>query len=258
MRTFKEITSKEDITFLCNLKEEDLTFSMFMELFGEFNEKARFNPYDAFTIPKGVFGKDKKNTNEVKTTVGIYIWNKFFIENDIPNTYINENIDSDRWDKFMDDVSRKVLEDELPLSVLDHVLMKAQKLMPLCSTLSTAMTDRFMKVSSYCEPKKKELAKKYKEGLDAGDPAVASKMEKELLDYAKEYLKDDPAMDIYNSGARSSFSNNFKNMYIMKGAVANPDPNAEKQFDILLSCYDRGISKEEYATFCNSLAAGLN
>ena len=81
-------------------------------------------------------------------------------------------------------------------------------------------------------------------------------MEQELIDYALEYLKDDPSLDLYLSKARSSIGNHFKNMYIMKGAIRNPDPNAEKQFDIALSNYNDGISKDEYAIFCNSLSAG--
>lgn len=258
MRSYKEITNKEDLIMLFNLKETDITYSFLMEQFAEFNEKAKFNPYDIITIPKGIYGKDnKKNTNEVKTTVGIYIWNKYFLEQDL-GIYINETIDSDKWDSIMDDISRKVLEDELDVTIIDHMLMKAQKLMPLCSVLSPSITDKFMKVSSVCEKKKNELAKKYKDGIEAGDAEVASKMEKELLDYAREYLKDDPSLDLYDSGARSSFKNHFKNMYVMKGAVANPDPNSDKQFNIVLSCYNSGISKEDYPIICNSLASGLN
>ena len=256
MRQSKHITNQNDIDDLINIKEEDLTLSFFIETFGEFEEKVKYNPYDTFTVPKGVFGKDKKNKNSFNTTVGIWIWNKFFIENHVPNTYINESIDDSRWEKLMDEVSRLVLEDDLPLETLDNLLLRAQKVMPLCSILTPSITDKFLKASTVCEVKKKELAKKYAKEIEAGDVETASKMEKELMDYAKEYLKDDPSMDLYDSGARSSFKNHFKNMYLMKGAIANPDPNAEKQFDIALSCYNNGISKEEYGLFCNSLAAG--
>ena len=48
-------------------------------------------------------------------------------------------------------------------------------------------------------------------------------MEKELIDYALDYLGDDPSLDLYLSGARSNIGNHFKNMYIMKGAIRNPD-----------------------------------
>ena len=72
--------------------------------------------------------------------------------------------------------------------------------------------------------------------------------------YTHEILDGDPSMDMFDSGARGSFHNNFKNMFISKGAIKNPDEN--KGFDLALSNYMDGISKEEYATFASSLAAG--
>ena len=256
MRQSKTITNAQDLEEILSIKEEDITLSFFMEMFGEFNEKCKYNPYDTFTVPKGTFGKEKKNKNSFTTTIGIWIWNKYFIENHIPELYINETIDDGRWEDLMDEVSRRVLEDELPLETIDALLLRAQKVMPLCSVLTPSITDKFLKASTVCEVKKKELAKKYAKEIEDGNVEIADAMEKELMAYAKEYLKDDPSMDLYDSGARSSFKNHFKNMYLMKGAIANPDPNAEKQFNIALSCYNNGISKEEYGLFCNSLAAG--
>ena len=63
-------------------------------------------------------------------------------------------------------------------------------------------------------------------------------------------------MDTYLSGARSTFGNNFKNMYVMKGAVKDPDPNAKQKYRIATSNYMDGIKPEDYAIFANSLAAG--
>lgn len=257
-RVPKVITNKNDIDYLLNLKEEDITLSEMMELFGEFNGKIKFHPYDTFVVPKGKYGKNKKNTNSVNTTVGIWIFNKFMIENELSDTlgYLNYEINGDKWDELVDIVTEKVLEDDLELDVLDHLLQKSQKLMPMCTVLTPSVTQKFLNVSKYIEPKKRELAKKYEKELAAGDAVTAEKMEQELIDYALEYLKDDPSLDLYLSKARSSIGNHFKNMYIMKGAIRNPDPNAEKQFDIALSNYNDGISKDEYAVFCNSLSAG--
>ena len=70
--------------------------------------------------------------------------------------------------------------------------------------------------------KKKELLKKYDKELKAGDALVMNKIEKELLDYCKEKLKDEPAMDNINSGAGADWGNNFKNMYVIKGAQKDP------------------------------------
>lgn len=254
----KNITNPDDIAYLLSLKEEDFTLSTFMDLFGEFDGKQKFHPYDTFTVPKGAYGNTKKNTNAVTTTVGIWAFNRFVIEKELGDTlgYLNYEIDSGKWGKLVDIVTEKVLEDELELYVLDHLLQKSQKLMPLDDVLTPALTDKFLNVSKYIEPKKRELAKKYQKELEAGDAVTAEKMEKELIQYAMDYLGDDPSLDLYLSGARSSIGNHFKNMYIMKGAVRNPDPNAEKQFDIVLSNYNDGISKDEYSIMCNSLATG--
>ena len=61
-------------------------------------------------------------------------------------------------------------------------------------------------------------------------------------------------MDVYRSGAVGSFDNNFKNLFIMKGAVKDPDPT--KGYNIITSNYMDGVSKEEYSALANSLAAG--
>jgi hypothetical protein len=81
-------------------------------------------------------------------------------------------------------------------------------------------------------------------------------MEKELLDYAEELLQDDPGLDTLASGAGGSWDNNFKNMYVMRGAIPNPDPNAKQKFDVALSSYIDGISADEYSIVGNTLAKG--
>ena len=103
---------------------------------------------------------------------------------------------------------------------------------------------------------KEKLIKENQEAFDKGDPAVVEDIEKKLLAFAKEYLKDDPALDEYESGAGGTFGNNFKNMYIMKGAIRNTDPNAKKEFDIATSSFLDGINKDEYTALSKSLSGG--
>ena len=71
-----------------------------------------------------------------------------------------------------------------------------------------------------------------------------------------EYLKDDPSLDPYLSGAGGNIDNNFKNMYIMKGAIRNPDPTAKKEYEIAKSSFIDGISKDEYSLLARSLSGG--
>jgi hypothetical protein len=103
------------------------------------------------------------------------------------------------------------------------------------------------------KPKKKELLKKYEKELAAGHDDVVSKIEKELIDYAKDILKDDGSLDVFDNGESADYGNNLKNMFIMKGLVKR---NGAEGYNLITSDYMNGISKDEYVMFADSLAAG--
>lgn len=258
-RKAKVIRNEKDIEYISNIKEEDITLSFIMETFGEFNGKSRFNPYDEIEIPAGKYGIDGyKNTKPIYTTVGLYVFNKFFVEKDLIKIlgYVNKNVDDDVFGDINSTLSTALLEDDIDVATLKRYLMKTQKVMPYVSILAPNYTEKMLTCSKVIDKKKAELYKKYKDGIDAGDPVIATKMEKELLAYALDYMKDDPSMDMFISGARGTVGNNFKNMFVIKGAIKDPDPNAKQKYKVAMSNYIDGIAPEEYALFANSLAAG--
>lgn len=258
-RKAKVITNKDDIEYIAHITEDSITSSFMMETFGEFNGTSRFNPYDEITIPPGCYGNNGKlNKKEFNTTVGIYVFNKYFIEKDLFDAfgYINKEINGDMHDYINSELSYLLLEDEITVEQLKRFHKKVQKFMPFVSFLSPTYTEKFLTSTEAINKKKTELIKANKEAIEAGDEVVTERIEKELLDFAREYLADDPSMDSYLSGARGSFGNNFKNMYVMKGAVKDPDPNAKQKYRIATSNYMDGIKPEEYVIYANSLAAG--
>lgn len=258
-RSSKNITNPKDIQFLVNVKEEDITTSFFNDLFGEFESGRRFEPYDLITIPAGSYGPEgRKNKKPFTTTVGLWIFNKYFIEPHLFDMfkYINQTINKKLFGKINGKLSEAVLEDKLPLDTLKDFMMKTQKCMPYISILAPNYTNKMLECTVAIDKKKKELFAKYRKELDAGDPIIGDKVEKELLDYALEYMGDDPSMDMFDSGARGSIPNNFKNMFVMKGVIKDPDPNAKQKYHVAESNYIDGISPKEYALFANSLAAG--
>ena len=263
-RISKEIKNQNDIDFLINLKEDDITTSMIMELFGDFKNRQRFNPYDIITIPEGGYGgpipngKEKKNKKPFTTTVGRLIFNKYFIECE-PELlerygYINENMSSKAYGKLFDNLGYALLEDKISIDVYKRFCKRTQKFMPYVSILSPNHSDNMLTITKKINKRKEELIKANKEAFDKGDVMVVDKVSKELLDYAEELMKDDPAMDMFLSGAGGSFKNNFKNMFIMRGSVQDPDPR--KSYNIITSNYIDGVSKEEYSKLANTLAAG--
>lgn len=258
-RTAKQITDKDTLKMIFETEDENMGMSFFMELFGDFGGKRRCNPYDTIIVPKGSYGPEgNKNINQFTTTVGIYIFNKYYIEKDLFQIfgYINETITGKKFDKICETLTQYYLEDMIDVEVFKKFYKKTQKTMPYVSILSPTFTSEFLTASKKITVKKKELIKKYSKELEAGDTIVADKVQKELMSYARELLKDDPSMDTYNSGARGSFENNYKNMYIMKGTSKVANPKAERQFEVLTSNLIDGVSEKEYPYFANGLVEG--
>lgn len=263
-RVSKTITDNKDIEFLCSLKEEDITTSLIMELFADFGKHQKFNSYDIITVPTGGYGgtlpngKEKKNTKPFTTTVGRLIFNKFFIESE-PQLldfigYVNDNVGKKVYGKLFDKLGYAVMEDRISIEVYKKFCKKSQKFMPYVSILAPNHSDNMLTITKSINKKKAELLAKNKEAIDNGDVMVVDKISKELLEYARELMKDDPAMDMFLSGAGGSFENNFKNMFIMRGSVQDPDPR--KSYNIITSNYIDGVSKDEYSKLANTLAAG--
>lgn len=257
-RIAKQITDKDILNDLLNVNEEDITLSYIMEMFGEFDGKSRVNPYDIIDIPPNTYGIDgKKNKNKFTTTAGIWIFNKFFIEKELFNTigYYNDNINSKSFNDINKILSYALLEDDIELSVLKNFLNKQQKFMAYCTAISTHMTEKMLLSSEVNNKEKEKLIKQYKKELEEGNGAITEQIEKQLIEFAKDNLKDDPSADSFNSGARGSWGNNYKNMFIMKGAIKDPDPE-KSGYTIVTDNYIDGISKENYSTIANSLTEG--
>ena len=261
-----EINDKNLINQLLVFNQSDLTFSLIMELFGSFGGEPLCHQYDTFDVPANHFyyidsnGKEHRNVSKFTTTIGLWIFNIFFLRDFnfsfLFDEFINENINADKFDDINNTLAYALLENKISMEAYQKYLDYTQFFMPFESILSPNHTEAILSCTKKINKKKEELIKKYKDKLDAGDFAAAEDMEKELLDYAESILKDDPSLDVYMSGAGSNWKNNFKNMYIMKGAITNPDPNAKQQFNVATSNLMDGISADEYSLYANSLVTG--
>lgn len=254
MAKARKITSKEDIDFLLGITEDTITKTLMMKMFGKFKTAPRFDPTDEVVIPPGSYGPEgKKNKNSVTTTVGIWVTNKLLFEGELFEhfKYQNRTMTGGVMKDMAKKISYLILEDKVELLALETFLQKRMWLMRFVSILSPNDTEKMLLTSHALKKKKEELFKKYKDGIEAGDEVTAVNLEKELLSAAKDYLKDDPAMDNYDSGARGKFDNGFKNMYLVRGSVESPDPT--KSYEIITSNYMDGISKKDFATMADSL-----
>lgn len=261
-----KITSKNVINHILVMKQSDISYSVIMTLFGSFNGKNICHHYDTFTVPVGGFsfenekGKIVSNTNKFITTIGIWVFNIFFLQgfgfSKFFNGYINENIDSDKFEDINQQLAYYIIEDKIDTETYIKFLNYQQFFMPFETILSPNHTEKMLSCTKLVSKKKEQLIKENKEAIENGDVVVAERIEKELLNFVLDYLKDDPSVDVYLSGAGGTLANNFKNMYVMKGAIKDPDPNAKQKYNIVTSNYLDGIKADEYSLIANSLAAG--
>lgn len=253
--------------FLFAIGKDDITFHLIMQLFGAFEGKYLAHPYDLLEVPVGKFSiyKDQfknefsANKNAFTTTVGLFIFNIFlrdFNFSRLFDGYFSETINSDVFGDIESTLSYALLENKITTDEFMKWEDTMQWLMPFETILSPNHTEKMITCTKAINAKKQELIKKYKKEIEEGSPVIAEKMEKELLAFAKEYLGDDPSVDTIESKAIGDFNNNFKNMYVMKGAVQNPDPNAKKRYDIITGNFLDGIPANEYAASAGSGVQG--
>lgn len=253
-RISKHIQKPSDVEEILALTHERACEkSLIMDWFADYGDGPRFNTYDTIDIPKGYYGSHKKNKNEFKTTIGLWVFNKSFIE---PFSYylgyINEPITNDVYSDINRTLSYALLEDKITLDSLKDFIVQSQILMGCASAICPSHTMDVLLFTTKAEKKKKELEKQYKEGLDNGDLSAVKSIENELISFAKEELKDTDAVDMYNSGARSSWGNNFKNMYLVKGSIRKTDGS----YDYVSSSYIEGLDPKDFAKTNDSAVGG--
>ena len=254
--------------FVLNLNRFNITYDTLMNLFVEFGDKPPLcYPYDLIEVPVKAFTywvdkdktKSKSNSNIFVSTIGLYIFNIFlrdFNFSRLFDGYYMENISDDNYGDLERTLSLALIEDDIEVEDLKEWENLLQWLMPFETILSPQFTEKLITSSKVLDKKREELFKQYKKEIDEGNVDVVAKIEKELLAYAKEYLKDDPAYDTFDSGALADWGNNFKNMFLMKGAMRDPDPNAKQAYKIVKGNYMNGIPAEEYSTIAGGTVEG--
>lgn len=248
-----------ELSYLFDITEDDITTHFICELFGEFNGKSKCSPCDTLKVPPGKYGPDgHKNKNSFITTVGIWIYNKLMFEQELFDLfgYINETITKKKYNWINQELSYALIEDRIDIYVLSRYIMKPEWFMQFVSILAENYSEKILTCSKVAEKKKKELISKYKKELEAGDLVTMNKIENETLDAVLDYMGNDSSLDVFKSGARGSLSNNFKNMFVIKGAMKNNDPNSDKEFLFASSNFIDGIKPEEYAAFSDSMVQG--
>jgi hypothetical protein len=261
------ISKKEDLDWLLSLRDTDIHQDSLKNLFATYEDQpAKFSPQDTFKFSTEKFLKisDPLRINKnlkaefIQTNLGRYIFNIFM--NDFTNPYffricgyVNEPLTVKAIDAFSEQMSDALLVDQITSEEYIDFLNRREWLGYIIVIFMTpSLGYSMLSTNKEITKKRDQLIKLHQKELQ--DPELglfaALAIEKEVLTFARTIFKDDVAMDIYKSGARGSFENNYKNTAVMRGAMLKFDDNTK--YKISTSSLAEGIPKEDIV-FYNDL-----
>ena len=252
----KKTLSKEEVEYFLSIKPEDINLDLLQDLFADKYDRhkktrvpSKYNTYDEFTLEANqYFNKEK-----ILTNCGLLIVNKYFFERDLQDVvgYVNKPITKGVLKEISGKLDAYMLEDKIPVETYITYLNRLCWLAFTFNTeICTSLTIDGMKELPEITKAKKEFIKNNKEDLDSGRVATAVKMEKEMVAVAKEIMKNDPSIELYESGARGAFEVAYKNAQIMKGPVYN---SSTRKFEIMMNPLAKGITKNDVPTLGNGI-----
>jgi len=219
-----------------------------------------------FVLKKGEYC----NTEDVKTNAGQLITNKYLFE-PIPRIqkvlgYIAAPFDGKMVKKIESKLS-KASNDKIVLPEDWAVYLNRIQWfgMALNTNVSASFTPNTTRVLPDVKKLRAKLYKENEEAISNGDTVTGVKIEKELLRVAKEELKNDVGMQLYDSGAKPSFGNQYKNSFVTRGPIWHPD---REEFSIGDTAFMDGMKKDNldqygtsvvngaYSKACNTAVAG--
>lgn len=253
--------SDSDYRWLTSKAPEEFTFdvlvSMLAKLKSDDDRKLRGIPHFECTDKISLSAAVSPTGKKLDTTVGRYLFYHILINGSglkgvVP--FMDEPITDKIYNKIESIISSALLNDKIDSDTMTEWIDLRDWLgFQLHAVICTSFSPKIIKTPKEVEAMKKEFTKKYKAEIEAGDTKVSEMMEKELIKKTKEIFGDDYGMDLYDSGARGSFGNNFKNTNLMRGAVKN---TATGKYDIVISSLMDGMEKIDIPSSSNTILAG--
>lgn len=257
------VLRKDEIDYFINLKPEELTFS---KLYGFFANrvdnthgkstqvlKSQYNPTDRIHLEAHQYF----NKEACDTTLGRLIVNKIICEctglEDVIG-YMNYVMTEKNYKIMENKTTQALKEDRMTVEqMIRYIDYRDWFGLQFHVIVTSSFTPGSISIPKEVAQLKKKLLKEYKKEIEAGNPMAAEAIEKQLLDKTKEVLKDDVGMDLYNSGARGSLGNNYKNLNLIRGPIFN---NITNKYDIITTSLSEGLQKKDIPANANESIGG--
>ena len=254
----KKLISKAEKQELLSLQQDKLSVSMISKLFGKTTTKKdgkfiinepKFNVRDLMHLDAGEY----INKTAVDTTVGSFLFNKIMVEGMleeiIPNGYYNEVIDKKGFGKLVNYISEAIMMEKIPVNPTLIKWLKQYEFygMKACTIFSPSYSEGLLRQNTKIQKEKDKILK----SANIETPQDMAEIEDAVVASAKKTLQNDTGMTLFDSGARGSFDNDYKNMNLMLGPVAIP--GSDGKFDMVTSNYIDGLQKEDLVAMGNNV-----
>ena len=222
------------------------TAQMFADLFAAHKDSPpKYHVDDMIIIGPEQSPFVKENSS---TTCGIYLFNKFILEPLKIFGYVNKPFGKKELDALEDGISDGLMQKDLTTEQVAEFIDRLQFLLggPLAHLINPSINPDIMTLPPQAAALKKKLLAENKAGIEANDPQTSSKIEKEVTKVAMDWMneRNDPSLSFFKSGAIDPY-NNYRTMFVMKGAVKDNTGESPTGYKIVTSEYDNGITKED-------------
>lgn len=175
-------------------------------------------------------------------------FNKFILEPLKIFGYVNKPFGSKELGALEDGISDGLMQKDLTTEQVAEFIDRLQFLLggPLAHLINPSINPDIMTLPPQAAALKKKLLAENKAGIEANDPQTSSKIEKEVTKVAMDWMneRNDPSLSFFKSGAIDPY-NNYRTMFVMKGAVKDNTGESPTGYKIVTSEYDNGITKED-------------
>lgn len=254
-KTISDIAKKEILA----LKPDEYDFKWFVNNFAYKADKnnkilpAIFDVKDKIKLSP----LESPTKTELETTVGRLVTYRVLIQGsglDKVIPFTNYEFTEDRYKELEGKIANALLNDKISVdTMIKWIDLRDWYLYQIHAIVSTSFSEQTIVVKPEVKKYKQELLKKYQKELEEGNTRVSEQIENALIEKAKQSFGDDYGMNLYTSGARGNIRNNYKNMFLYRGAVFNP---ATEKYDIIQSSLIEGVKKNEIGPSANTIING--
>lgn len=253
-------TEKQKIFFEMLGDASNVTATTLKRLFGNFLKTGiAFYTDDIITIGTE---QSKFVKNNTATTVGIYIMNKYIIEELEIFGYINKTFDGKYLEKIGDVIGDARLAGDLTQEQVFRYIDKTQWLFggQLAHVINNSLSEAILTLPPKATKLRLDLIKKHKDDIDNGNAIPVAKIGDDVTDMAlkemREKYSDDPALALFDSKCGIDPYNNYKTMFVMKGPIVDNTGLSPTGYKCISSDYNTGITKEDMPKFSDGLVTG--